>query len=87
LTLLTGTSEITSAISNPTFNGGTGTINETVTITNTGSSTINGPFQVVLDSLEQGFTLKNATGNLGGWAYITVPEAGSLEPGQSASVD
>jgi hypothetical protein len=41
------------AISNRAFNGGTGTINETVTITNIGSSTINGPFQVVLDFLEQ----------------------------------
>jgi hypothetical protein len=64
----------------------TQTFNGTVTITNASSSTIDGPFQVVLDSLTEGVTLTNATSTFGGWSFITVPAVGSLAPGQSAPV-
>ena len=79
--------QISTTVSNPTFNRVNRTIDETVTIKNDSDSTIIGPFQVVLDSLEKGFALTNATGTFGGWPYITVPSVDSLEPGQSASVD
>jgi hypothetical protein len=62
------------------------TFNGTVTITNISSSTISGPFQIVLDSLTTGVTLTNATSTFGGWSYITVPVIGSLAPSQSANV-
>ncbi len=58
----------------------------TLTITNDSDSTITGLFQLVLDSLQSNVTLSNETGTFGGWPYITVPNATSLEPGQSASV-
>lgn len=58
----------------------------TLTITNDSDSTVNGPFQIVLDSIPSGVTLANATGSFGGWPYITVPGTSSLEPGQSATV-
>jgi len=65
----------------------TRTFNGTVNITNVSNGTIAGPFQIVLDSLTGGVTLANASGSFGGWSYITVPSAGSLAPGQSATVN
>jgi len=65
----------------------TQTFNGTVTITNISSSSIAGPFQIVLNSLTSGVTLTNATGSFGGWQYVTVPGVGSLAPGQSATVN
>lgn len=62
-----------------------GTDSAIVTITNVSDGTLNGPFQVVLDSLTSGVTLTNPAGTFGGWSYITVPEVTSLNPGQSAS--
>jgi hypothetical protein len=58
----------------------------TLTITNNSDSTITGPFQIVLDSLQSNVTLTNATGSFGGWPYITVPSATSLDPNESATV-
>lgn len=58
----------------------------TLTITNDSDSTITGPFQIVLDSLQSNVILTNATGSFGGWPYITVPNATSLDPGESATV-
>ncbi len=58
----------------------------TLTIANVSDNTITGPFQIVLSSLQSNVTLANATGIAGGFPYITVPNADSLEPGQSASV-
>ena len=58
----------------------------TLTITNDSQYTINGPFQIVLESLTTGVSLSNATGNFGGWPYISIPSIVSLDPGQSATV-
>ena len=62
------------------------TFNGTVTITNMGSSTINGPFQIVLTSLTSGVTMANATNTFSGMPYLTVPTVASLAPGHSATV-
>jgi hypothetical protein len=87
LTYLSGT-QVSATISNLVGNGANRTIDETMTITNVGSGTIAGPFQMVLDSQRSACgELENATGTFGGWPYITVPGAESIDPGQSVSVD
>jgi hypothetical protein len=65
----------------------TQTYNGTVTITNNGTSTINGPFQIVFSSMPGGVTLVNATDTFGGNPFFTVPAVVSLAPGQSAAVN
>jgi hypothetical protein len=61
------------------------TYNGTVTVKNTGASSVSGPIQIVLTSLTSGVTLANATGNFGGNPYITASGA-TLPPGQSVTV-
>lgn len=58
---------------------------ETVTITNSGGSTLPGPVLLVLSGLPVGVTAVNNTGTFGGNPYWTV-SAGSLAPGASAPV-
>lgn len=84
--LLLDSSQIATTSSGLAFSRVTKTFDGTITITNVGSSSIDGPFQVVFDSLTNGVTLANATSTFGGWPFITVQSAGSLSPGQSASV-
>ena len=79
-------SQIATTSSGLAFSRVTQTFNGAITITNVGGSSIDGPFQVVFDSLTDGVTLVNATSAFGGWPFITVQSAGSLPPGQSASV-
>jgi len=57
----------------------------TLTLTNTGSTTLTGPFQVELDGLVAGATLVNASGSHNSAPYITVGTT-SLAPGASLSV-
>jgi predicted extracellular nuclease len=57
----------------------------TLTITNTGSSTLAGPFQVELDNLTAGVTLVNASGTHLGAPYLTAANT-TLAPGQSISI-
>jgi uncharacterized protein len=52
--------------------------------TNTGASTINGPFQVVFGGLPAGVSLDNASGSRAGASYVSVNTA-SLAPGATAS--
>jgi len=85
-TLLTPT-QISATASGLSYSRSAQTFNGTVTIKNVSSSTIAGPFQIVLNSLTSGVTLTNATGSFGGWPYITVPGVGSLASGQSATVN
>jgi hypothetical protein len=66
-------------------NHATGLWVSTVTVKNTGGSSIAGPLEVVLTSLTAGVTMTNNTGTFGGSPYITV-STGSLAPGASASV-
>lgn len=56
----------------------------TFAFTNTGTSTLSGPFQVVFGGLPSGVTLANATGSHAGAAYVSV-NAASLAPGATAS--
>jgi hypothetical protein len=78
-------SQIAATSSGLAYSRVTQTFNATVTITNVSNSTIDGPFEIVFDSLTTGVTLANATSSFGGWPFITVPAVGSLAPGQSAS--
>jgi hypothetical protein len=66
------------------YSRATQTFNGFVTIKNVSGSAIDGPLQVVFDSLTTGVTLVNATNTFGGWPYVSVPA--NLAPGQSASV-
>ena len=62
------------------------TFNGTVTLTNISSSAISGPLQIVFTGMPANVTLVNATSNLSGTPYLTVPAVASLAPGQSATV-
>lgn len=62
------------------------TTSAVVTITNISNVAVDGPFQIVLDSLTSGVILANSSGSFGGWSYISVPSIESLAPGQSSSV-
>ena len=68
------------------FSRVTQTFNGTLTITNTGTQTIPGPIQLVLNNLPLGVTVINASGLTNGSPFLTIPGAASLGPGKSASV-
>jgi len=61
------------------------TFNGTVTIRNTSSRGISGPLQILFFGMPATATLMNATRNITGTPYLTVPVA-SLAPGQSTTV-
>jgi hypothetical protein len=61
------------------------TFNGTVTLRNISGSAISGPLQIVFFGTPANVTLVNATGNLSGTPYLTVPAVASLAPGQSIS--
>jgi len=83
-TLLTDVSAMSSGLA---YSRVTRTFDATVTITNLSSSTVAGPFQIVLDSLTAGVDVTNESSIFGGWPYVTLPGIGSLSPGQSASAN
>ena len=56
------TSQIRVRVSGPNFNRFTGVYTETLTLTNTGSTSIAAPLQIVLTGLTPGVTLTDATG-------------------------
>jgi|SRR5271157_5720994 len=64
----------------------TQTFNGTVTLKNISGSAINGPLQVLFFGLPVNVALANATRNLSGTPYLTVPALASLAPGQSVTV-
>jgi len=78
--------QITTTASGLAYSRVSQTFNGTVTIRNISGSAISGPFQIVFFGKLAGVTLVNATGNLSGTAYLTVP-VGSLAPGQSTTVN
>ena len=59
------------------------TFNGTVTVKNISSSAISGPLQILFMGMTEGVTLVNATQDLYGTPYLTVPNVASLAPGQS----
>jgi uncharacterized protein len=58
----------------------------TLTVTNTGGSTITTPMLVLLNGLPAGVTLANAGGIFSGAPYIAVQGPGSVAAGASATV-
>jgi uncharacterized repeat protein (TIGR01451 family) len=66
-------------------NRGTGLWSARMTVTNTGTTSISGPIQVVLTNLSSNATMTNKTGTFNGSPYITV-SAGALAAGKSVSV-
>lgn len=79
-------SSISTTASGLAYSRVTQTFHGTVTIKNTGVSTVNGPFQIVFSSLTPGVTLTNATDSFQGSPFLTVPGITSLAPGQSATI-
>ena len=68
----------------------TGKYVQKITITNNNATALNGPFYLVLDSLNPANSLSNSTGTTSvylpsGSPYIVIP-GGALAPGGSASV-
>jgi hypothetical protein len=56
-----------------------------VTLTNISSSAVSGPIQILFFGMPATVTLVNATGNLPGTPYLTIPGS-ALAPGQSITV-
>ncbi len=63
------------------------TYNGTVTVTNTSSSRIIGPLNLVISSLPSGVSVVNATGAYNGKPILGFPYVYTLAPGDSASVN
>jgi hypothetical protein len=78
--------QVATAASGLAFSRVTQTFNGTVTLTNISNAPLNGPFQLLLTGLPADVTLANATGNLSGTPYLTVPNLGTLAPNQSITV-
>jgi hypothetical protein len=68
------------------YNEVTHTINWSLTLKNISSGPIRGPLQIVFFGLPPQVTLANATRNLFGTPYLTVPALESLRSGQSVIV-
>jgi hypothetical protein len=79
-------SQIATTASGLAYSRVTQTFNGTVTLTNISSSAISGPFQIVFFGMPANVTLVNATSNLSGTSYLTVPAVATLTPGQSVTV-
>ncbi len=79
------TAQTKSVSSGLVLNRSTQLFNGTITVTNTGSTTLTGPFKVVLTGLTSGVTLANANGSYQGAPYLNVNTA-SLAPGKTMTV-
>jgi hypothetical protein len=86
LPLAVPSGQITSIASGLAYSRVSQTFNGTVTIRNVSSSAISGPLQILFFGMPGTATLMNATGNLSGLPYVTVPAVASLTPGQSARI-
>jgi hypothetical protein len=78
-------SQVKVTVTNCVYSRSTQKYTGSVTVTNTGQTTIVGPFALMVKSLAAGVTLTNASGTYGGLPYITSASQ-SLAPGQSFSV-
>ena len=79
-------SQVTTTASGLAYSRVSQTFNGTVTIKNMSASAISGPLQIVFFGMPANVTLANATSNLSGTPYLTVPEVTGLAPGQSVTV-
>lgn len=76
------------ACSNLSYDRQTGLFQGTITITNDGSKAISGPLQVIVQELDWGVTVANATGTYGGRPAFTAPlPSDALLPGSSVIVE
>jgi hypothetical protein len=78
--------QISTTASGLAYSRVTRTFNGTVTITNTSGASISGPLQVVFFGLPATVTLVNATNNLSGTPYVTVPASAGIAAGASVTV-
>jgi hypothetical protein len=67
-------------------NRATGLWSANLTVTNTGSTAINAPIQVLFTNLTAGVTMVNNTGTRNGTPYLTVLPTGTLAAGASVTV-
>lgn len=74
-------SQVATTASGLAYSRASQTFNGTVTLTNLSGSPINGPLQILFTSMPAKVTLVNATANLSGTPYLTVPTITSLAPG------
>jgi YVTN family beta-propeller protein len=79
-------SQITTTASGLAYSRVSRTFNGTMTLTNISGSAISGPLQILCLGMPPNVTLVNATGDLSGTPYVTVPAASGLPPGQSITV-
>ena len=79
------TSSISSYSSGQVYNRVTQLFSGTITLTNTGATTLNAPLQLQLSGLPAGVTLQNASGTHAGSPYISLGGA-NLAPGASITV-
>jgi hypothetical protein len=79
-------SQVATTASGLAYSRVTQTFNGTVTVRNISGSAISGPLQILFTAMTSGVTLTNATSNLSGTPYLTVPAPASLAPGQSVTV-
>ncbi len=77
--------QISTTASGLAYSRVTRTFNGTVTVKNIGGAAIGGPLEILFTGLTAGVTLANATNNINGISYLTIPGLTSLEPGQSAA--
>jgi hypothetical protein len=64
----------------------TQTFDGTINLKNIFTEELDGPFQILFTGLPANVTLANATGELAGTPYLTVPAPSGLAPGQSLTV-
>jgi hypothetical protein len=62
------------------------TFDGTVTLSNISTGAISGPLQILFTGMAAGVTRVNATGDLSGTPYLTVPAVASLAAGRSVTV-
>jgi archaellum component FlaF (FlaF/FlaG flagellin family) len=78
--------QVTATASGLAYSRVSQTFNGTVTITNTSSAAISGPLQIVFFNLPATVTLVNATNDLSGTPYVTVPATAGIAPGASVTI-
>ncbi len=79
------TSSMKLSVSGLAFNRGTQLYTGTVTLTNTGSTSVTGPVQLFFNGLPSGVALANATGSQGG-VIPFITSSGTLMPGSSVTI-
>jgi hypothetical protein len=79
-------SDQVAVIASPLIYRGNQTFLGKVTLQNISNSIISGPFQILFPGLPPDAIVTNATGNLSGTPYLTVPAPTSLAPRESVTV-